>query len=573
MSNPKKHLFSTISLVLAITIVLAVLFPAILFSQTLQKIDSLQNQLVKGRLRGDSAAIAQNCYELGMVYYEAEKNFLASRFFDNALLFATPAQKPKITNMKGTICWRTGQYDEAMEWYHKELRISSEAGNQKYVAMALNNIGFIYAEYGEDAKTLEYYQKALEVRLKSNDIIGLRLSYNNLGRVYMQLDSLDKAMDYYNKALRLYGDTVNDRYKSTVLNNIGNLFLKQQKYEKAMDYYQRSLVIKRNINDLHLILEALKNIAHVHIETGNYAKARRVIEEGIPVAEQIESDKMRQIFYRQLHTISEVTGNYKEALNYYRKQAELGEELKSLESQNRIAELEVQYQTRERQQQIEFLGVKNALNQQIIQKQRSELILLFAGLALVVLILLAVLWLYYQRNRAYKKLVEQSIEIAHLEDKTAKPPDFEPQPQTNGNTGKLCEKIPNHDEITNKLSILIENEKFFLNPTCTIDAMAKKIGTNRQYLSQIINDKFQLTFTNFINTYRIKEARKLLLSEDHDKYTIETIAQLSGFNNRVTFSNAFKKVTGVTPSFFKKERKIKQAAKRNAGANVKSGKV
>ena len=115
------------------------------------------------------------------------------------------------------------------------------------------------------------------------------------------------------------------------------------------------------------------------------------------------------------------------------------------------------------------------------------------------------------------------------------------------------QKISNKQQIINDLLLIIEENKYFLNPECSIDSLAKKIETNRQYLSVIINDKFDSNFNQFINTYRIKEARKLLLDKEYDKYTIDAIAKLSGFKTKATFNAAFKKITGVTPSFFKKE--------------------
>ena len=81
---------------------------------------------------------------------------------------------------------------------------------------------------------------------------------------------------------------------------------------------------------------------------------------------------------------------------------------------------------------------------------------------------------------------------------------------------------------------------------------AKKLHSNRNYLSQIINEHFNVNFNNFVNEYRIKESRKLLLSSKYENYTIEGIATTVGFHSKTTFNNAFKKFTGVTPSFFRK---------------------
>ncbi|RMF59660.1 MAG: AraC family transcriptional regulator, partial [Calditrichaeota bacterium] len=57
-------------------------------------------------------------------------------------------------------------------------------------------------------------------------------------------------------------------------------------------------------------------------------------------------------------------------------------------------------------------------------------------------------------------------------------------------------------------------------------------------------------FNTFINDYRIKEARHILANDRERRYTIEAVGEAVGFNSANAFYRAFKKFTGVTPSFF-----------------------
>jgi YesN/AraC family two-component response regulator len=95
---------------------------------------------------------------------------------------------------------------------------------------------------------------------------------------------------------------------------------------------------------------------------------------------------------------------------------------------------------------------------------------------------------------------------------------------------------------------LIEQERMYLNNKLTIEDVAKKLNTNRTYLSQIINEKTNTNFNNFINKYRIQEAQICLLNDEIKSYNIEGIAQSVGFSSKSTFNGAFKKYTGLTPS-------------------------
>lgn len=107
-------------------------------------------------------------------------------------------------------------------------------------------------------------------------------------------------------------------------------------------------------------------------------------------------------------------------------------------------------------------------------------------------------------------------------------------------------------ELKEKLLNFMSKEKPYLNSKLTIHELSKQLNTNNKYLSKIINNSFKQNFVTFINSYRIEESKKLLLDTENDNYTIESIANMAGFHSRSTFNTAFKNITGVTPSKFKK---------------------
>ncbi|MES2589641.1 MAG: helix-turn-helix domain-containing protein [Bacteroidota bacterium] len=106
-------------------------------------------------------------------------------------------------------------------------------------------------------------------------------------------------------------------------------------------------------------------------------------------------------------------------------------------------------------------------------------------------------------------------------------------------------------ELKSKLKEFMETEKPFIDQDLTIFKLSKDLSTNTKYLSHVINSEFKQNFINFINEYRVEEVKTHLLSNSSN-YTIETLAQNSGFKSKSSFNSAFKKVTGQTPSSFMK---------------------
>lgn len=95
---------------------------------------------------------------------------------------------------------------------------------------------------------------------------------------------------------------------------------------------------------------------------------------------------------------------------------------------------------------------------------------------------------------------------------------------------------------------MFENEAY-KDPNINREELAISLNTNRQYLSSAIKDETGLTFTNYINKYRLDNARKLLLEDD--KAAIDDIIIESGFSSRSTFHRLFKERYGMAPHEFK----------------------
>lgn len=117
-----------------------------------------------------------------------------------------------------------------------------------------------------------------------------------------------------------------------------------------------------------------------------------------------------------------------------------------------------------------------------------------------------------------------------------------------------------NDEIIPELFIQLKSElikkinedKIYKDQDLTIYKLAKEINTNSKYLSTIINKEFGKNFVNFINEYRITEAKQNLKSEKFKNYTIEALGQHVGFKSKSSFNIAFKKYTGKTPTEYLK---------------------
>lgn len=99
-----------------------------------------------------------------------------------------------------------------------------------------------------------------------------------------------------------------------------------------------------------------------------------------------------------------------------------------------------------------------------------------------------------------------------------------------------------------QLEKLFTVDKVYLEPRLRLVDLAQKLGTNRTYLSNFFNKERQTTFYEFVNGYRISHSENLLTTTD---YTLDVVAELSGFNSLSTFRRAFSVKNNCSPQEYR----------------------
>ena len=125
-----------------------------------------------------------------------------------------------------------------------------------------------------------------------------------------------------------------------------------------------------------------------------------------------------------------------------------------------------------------------------------------------------------------------------------------PQPDKYATSTLTEEKF---EETVPQLLRLMEKEKMYLDPNLTLKDLTRHLHIHANHLSQIINAKFDVNFNDFINNYRITEAKKQLTASDKRHLTVLEIMFDCGFNSKSVFNTAFKKFTGTTPSEYRRK--------------------
>lgn len=120
----------------------------------------------------------------------------------------------------------------------------------------------------------------------------------------------------------------------------------------------------------------------------------------------------------------------------------------------------------------------------------------------------------------------------------------------------ICSKYKNSglpksvaQKLIEDLDLLMEREKIYRESNLNMWMLVDKLNSNYHFVSQTINQYLNVNFFEYLNRKRVEEAKRLLLSSGNLK--VIEIAYLVGYSTKNTFNNAFKRLTGYTPTEYR----------------------
>ena len=107
------------------------------------------------------------------------------------------------------------------------------------------------------------------------------------------------------------------------------------------------------------------------------------------------------------------------------------------------------------------------------------------------------------------------------------------------------------DKYHQELESVIKSKSLYLRPNLCLDDLSDETGISIEYVNQVLSEKLNSTFFEFISKYKIVEAKRLLTKINDDHFSISKIAIESGFNTDDSFVILFKKHTNMSPENYR----------------------
>ncbi|MCX6268852.1 MAG: helix-turn-helix domain-containing protein [Bacteroidetes bacterium] len=476
---------------------------------------------------------------IGSCYKGAGNNKLAVEYFLKALdLYKEKNVENKRYNVFVSLAMIYAEWgwdDHALEFYRKALEIQMGDNDSTAAAYTLSNIAGIYSKSLGNEKGLEYNHQSLMIFRKLNDFRGIAYVLNGIGIYYNSVHKYDSAKIAFREAIRNYQKIPYYEGMSFAYSNLGEIFLKENNQAQALTCFTHSIRLADSGKSEIARCTALTSLGKIYLQTGQIKKASSALHLSLEIAVSRNFKEAMADNYLALATLYKQKGELNPAFHYGRLYIETRDSLFRENSQKVIAEMEARYEAEKKERQIRQLTKENELNKLAIHAREKITLISVISSAVLIILLLFLARFYYLKQRAYQHYVRLTVDHIKKEQK------IEPK-----------EFLTASQRLIEELIQAMSAEKHFLDPELTLAEVAQKLNTNTTYLSKAINDLLNKNFSTYINELRIREAQIMLSDNEYCKLSIEGIAISSGFNSKSAFNSAFKKFTGVTPSFFQK---------------------
>ncbi|MDE5877042.1 MAG: helix-turn-helix domain-containing protein [Muribaculaceae bacterium] len=296
------------------------------------------------------------------------------------------------------------------------------------------------------------------------------------------------------------------------------------------------------VPELYMVLG--KNAEKEH----RYNDAISLLAAGIEKAQSASSNDYLPQLYKITAQNYEYLGDYRLAASYMTKALEAAENFGRTERKRMMNERRLMLEAVHKEQE-------RTLAEQKARESRRLNIVLALLLAIAAAAIVHVIVTLRRRNRLYEHIVQQNLNMLAEEERYRhRLEELETQQSDHNERDRqaAANRESKSRELFNRLQQLMTDEALYRDANLTREAVIERLGTNPTYLAQAIKENADMNYAQFINSFRMREAVRILSDRSRLETPIKDIAGEVGCNSLTTFYKLFQQATGLSPSAYRR---------------------
>jgi signal transduction histidine kinase len=362
---------------------------------------------------------AKAIYYLGETsYYSREYSKAIPQYEKAIVLFESLKDSFDVTNCYNSIglCYHLMyQGDKAISQFIKALRTCEN--DKEYTADILSNIAMAHAKMNNHRDAITYYKRALNLNTSIKDSASMAVNYNGLGDTYSNMEKPDSAIVNFWMAYRLFGKLGKTGYQNIALTNIATLYPNYpDSLDKAIITFNQASIKFKELGWNQFEPEIRQGIGLVYAKKGKYKEALNAFQESLNLTDKFKKGfAMKRANYLEIAKTYKLMGDYKTALKYHELFVQYNDSMVQKEKYEQIINLEKQYETEKKQNEINQLQARHILTDIQLRKNKQLKTLGFVTASLLLVLILFVLNRYLDKDKSNKLLESKNRMIEKSE--------------------------------------------------------------------------------------------------------------------------------------------------------------
>jgi len=365
----------------------------------------IENQL-------DSQSVNQQINQLVLLAKECKNSALheSLNYLHQALAMAPASQDSlAITRLQLTTAHyfqMQGKYKLAMEYCTNALRMAPRENLACFQIKGYIRMGSVQHYMENYDRALGYFHSALELRARSNCFHGVEVIYQHMGHIYRLTGQFDAAVACYERCL---GESADSARVTSLYNELGKVQIEKGCYEEALVWLNRyaDYRSKKNPANRNALSESCINRAKVYNHLGRTQEAIPIAKNGLLQAEEIGNREHLKEHHENLAEAYGQLANFEAAYAHQSSARDLERLLLGEQVNRQVSELEIQYESERKNNEIAFLKQQQTI-QELRYQENIQWTVVFLGIALLLVI---GVWLWSQVRSMFER--QQYLELEH----------------------------------------------------------------------------------------------------------------------------------------------------------------
>jgi two-component system, sensor histidine kinase PdtaS len=311
-----------------------------------------------------------------------------------------------VLNDIGLAYYFSGNYELALRNHFKALELRQAIGEKKFIAMSMHNIGIVYRSRKDYKNALRYYKESLALKKELNNATGILNTTINIGGVFQNLTEYDSALTYAQNSLELALKLGSPNDISIAYSNIATAYLGKNELALAEKYSKTCLEDSATAFNKQTLQTCYATLGEVAAKSNNYPLAIRNYQQALKIASSNKRLESMASYHQFLMELYKKTGDTKNALSHAANYIQYNDTLFKAENERQIAEMQILYETKEKESTIAGLNFKNQLVNKENEQSRKErnISIIFSTLLIIVIV---GLYLLLRQNKKQRLLLSQ----------------------------------------------------------------------------------------------------------------------------------------------------------------------